>query len=127
MRTPQALANAAVDVVGVRAPAGARRPALHRRFRTGFSSLNYLRKLPVHQLKIDRSFVLDLAHDQDARAVVAAIVQLAHALRMKVVAEGVETSAQHDVLQDIGIDKFPGLSVRQTHACRHACAMVAIA
>lgn len=57
-------------------------------FGTGYSSLNYLRQLPAQQLKIDRSFVNDLESSEDARAVVAAVVSLAHALGLRVVAEG---------------------------------------
>ena len=77
-------------------------------FGTGYSSLSYLRRLPVHQLKIDRSFVIDLGESEDARAVAAAIVNLAHALRLEVVAEGVETAAQRDILLALGCDKFQG-------------------
>ena len=77
-------------------------------FGTGYSSLSYLRKLSVHQLKIDRSFVTDLGVDDDARAVAAAIVDLAHALRLEVVAEGVETAEQRDILLELGCDQFQG-------------------
>ena len=77
-------------------------------FGTGYSSLSYLRKLPVHQLKIDRSFVIDLADSEDARAVASAIVNLAHALRLEVVAEGVETADQRDILLNLGCDEFQG-------------------
>ena len=77
-------------------------------FGTGYSSLSYLRQLPISQLKIDRSFVSDLERDADARAVVGSIVQLAQALRLEVVAEGVETAAQRDILLDLRCDKFQG-------------------
>jgi EAL domain-containing protein (putative c-di-GMP-specific phosphodiesterase class I) len=59
-------------------------------FGTGYSSLSYLRRFVTSQLKIDRSFILDMEHSEDARAIVGAIVKLAHALGMRVVAEGVE-------------------------------------
>jgi diguanylate cyclase (GGDEF)-like protein len=77
-------------------------------FGTGYSSLAYLRRLPARQLKIDRSFVQDVDSDDDARAVFTAVVQLAHALRMGVVAEGVETLAQREVLTAMGCDQLQG-------------------
>jgi len=77
-------------------------------FGTGYSSLNYLRQLPARQLKIDRSFVSDLEHSAQARAVVSAVVKLAHALGMRVVGEGVETQAQRDLLLAVGCDEFQG-------------------
>lgn len=77
-------------------------------FGTGYSSLSYLRRLQVSQLKIDQSFVQDLEHSADARAIVKAVVQLAHALGLSVVAEGVETAAQWDVLTGLGCDELQG-------------------
>ena len=77
-------------------------------FGTGYSSLAYLRKLPAEELKIDRSFVMDLETSADARAVVDAVVHLAHALGLKVVAEGVETERQRDVLIQMGCDELQG-------------------
>lgn len=77
-------------------------------FGTGYSSLNYLRQLPARQLKIDRSFVCDIEHKQDARAVVDAVVRLAHALGLRVVAEGVETVGQHNILMAMGCDELQG-------------------
>jgi len=77
-------------------------------FGTGYSSLAYLRKLPACELKIDRSFVLDLESSADARAVVDAVVKLAQALGLKVVAEGVETEAQAGVLRALGCDELQG-------------------
>jgi len=77
-------------------------------FGTGYSSLSYLRKLPARQLKIDRSFINDLKPEGDAYAIVLAVVQLAHALGLHVVAEGVETPAQRDFLQRHGCDVFQG-------------------
>jgi diguanylate cyclase (GGDEF)-like protein len=77
-------------------------------FGTGYSSLSYLRRLPAQQLKIDRSFVNDLESSRDARAIVDAVVHLAHALDLKVVAEGVETSGQRDILLELGCDELQG-------------------
>jgi diguanylate cyclase len=77
-------------------------------FGTGYSSLSYLRKLPAEELKIDRSFVQDLEHSTDARAVVDAVVKLAHALGLKVVAEGVENPRQQQILVDLGCDQLQG-------------------
>ena len=77
-------------------------------FGTGYSSLAYLRKLPVGELKIDRSFVLDLETSGDACAVVEAVVKLAHTLGLKVVAEGVETEGQNRILRGFGCDQLQG-------------------
>jgi diguanylate cyclase (GGDEF)-like protein len=77
-------------------------------FGTGYSSLAYLRQLPAEELKIDRSFVMDLEHSADARAVVDAVVKLAHALGLKVVAEGVENQRQQQILAALGCDELQG-------------------
>jgi diguanylate cyclase (GGDEF)-like protein len=77
-------------------------------FGTGYSSLAYLRKLPARQLKIDRSFVMDLEQSEDARSIVEAVVRLAHALDLRVVAEGVETAGQRDILQGMECDELQG-------------------
>jgi diguanylate cyclase (GGDEF)-like protein len=77
-------------------------------FGTGHSSLSYLRKLPAEELKIDRSFVMDLEHSADARAVVDAVVRLAHALGLKVVAEGVENQRQQKILVELRCDELQG-------------------
>ncbi|SPE30505.1 conserved membrane hypothetical protein [Burkholderiales bacterium] len=77
-------------------------------FGTGYSSLSYLRQLPVQELKIDRSFVNDLESSSDACAVVDAVVRLAHALGLRVVAEGVETRHQQSILQQLDCDELQG-------------------
>ena len=77
-------------------------------FGTGYSSLSYLRKLPAEELKIDRSFIMDLEHSADARAVVDAVIKLAHALGLKVVAEGVENQRQQKVLEQMQCDELQG-------------------
>jgi diguanylate cyclase (GGDEF)-like protein len=77
-------------------------------FGTGHSSLSYLRTLPADELKIDRSFVLDLETSEDARKVALAVVNLAKALNLKVVAEGVETESQNRILREMGCDQLQG-------------------
>ena len=77
-------------------------------FGTGYSSLSTLRKLPAEELKIDRSFVLDLETSADARAVAEAVIKLAKVLRLKVVAEGVETEGQNQILRALGCDELQG-------------------
>ena len=77
-------------------------------FGTGYSSLAYLRKLPAEELKIDRSFITDVEHSADARSVVDAVVKLAHALGLKVVAEGIENERQRTILTELGCDELQG-------------------
>ncbi|MBC7939449.1 MAG: bifunctional diguanylate cyclase/phosphodiesterase [Chitinophagaceae bacterium] len=77
-------------------------------FGTGHSSLAALRKLPAAELKIDRAFVTDLATSADARSIALAIVQMAHSLELRVVAEGVENDAQRDLLMAMGCDELQG-------------------
>jgi diguanylate cyclase (GGDEF)-like protein len=77
-------------------------------FGTGHSSLSYLRKLPTSELKIDRSFVLDLETSEDARKVASAVINLAKSLDLKVVAEGVETEGQNKILREFGCDQLQG-------------------
>jgi len=77
-------------------------------FGTGYSSLASLRRLPAAELKIDRAFVCDLESSADARSIAEAIVQMAHTLGLRVVAEGVETEAQRDLLVAMGCDELQG-------------------
>ena len=77
-------------------------------FGTGYSSLNYLRQMPARQLKIDSSFIRDLEHSENARAVVGAVISLAHALGLRVVAEGVETAGQRSILLTMDCDELQG-------------------
>ena len=77
-------------------------------FGTGFSSLSYLARLPVHTLKIDRSFVIDMGVGPEGLALVSAIINLAHALQLNVVAEGVETEEQARLLRLLNCDEMQG-------------------
>jgi EAL domain-containing protein (putative c-di-GMP-specific phosphodiesterase class I) len=77
-------------------------------FGTGFSSLSYLAKLPVDTLKIDRSFVIGMTDGPDGLALVSTIINLAHSLKLKVVAEGVETEEQSRLLRLLNCDEIQG-------------------
>jgi diguanylate cyclase (GGDEF)-like protein len=77
-------------------------------FGTGYSSLAYLKRLPVSEIKIDRSFVSNVASDEDDAAIVLSTVQLAQSLRLEVVAEGVETAPTLDALAAIGCRRVQG-------------------
>lgn len=77
-------------------------------FGTGYSNLGYLKKLPIQKLKVDQSFVRGLPEDEGDRAIVGAVISMGHALRIEVVAEGVETLAQKELLQHMGCDQFQG-------------------
>ena len=77
-------------------------------FGTGYSSLAYLKKFPISKLKIDRSFVMGLPFDESDRAIVSATIGMAQALKLTVVAEGVETCAQRDYLADLKCESFQG-------------------
>jgi EAL domain-containing protein (putative c-di-GMP-specific phosphodiesterase class I) len=77
-------------------------------FGTGFSSLGYLSKLPIDTLKIDRMFVIDMATDEQGLSLVSTIINLAHSLHLKVVAEGVETEEQSHLLRLLKCDEMQG-------------------
>ena len=77
-------------------------------FGTGCSSLTYLKRFPIDRLKIDRSLIRDLPSDRDDAAIVKAAIELAHNLRLKVVAEGVESLAQLEFLRALGCEEYQG-------------------
>lgn len=77
-------------------------------FGTGYSSMSYLKRFAVDKLKVDQSFVRDLEHDADDQGIVMAIVQMAHSLGMKAIAEGVETEGQLSILKAKGCDEMQG-------------------
>lgn len=77
-------------------------------FGTGYSSLSYLKRFPVNRLKIDRSFIMNVTDNQEDAAIAATIIQLGHAIGLKVIAEGVETVEQMNFLRKNDCDEFQG-------------------
>lgn len=86
-------------------------------FGTGYSSLQYLRDLPANRLKIDQTFVSRIEHSAADRAIISTISHLAHALNMRVVAEGVETEAQRMLLRASGCDELQGYLLGRSLTC----------
>ena len=77
-------------------------------FGTGYSSLSHLQKFPIDRLKIDQSFVQSLSKDVHGRALTGAIISMAHNIGIGVVAEGVETREQAEILRESGCDELQG-------------------
>ena len=82
-------------------------------FGTGHSSLAYLKRLPVHSLKVDKSFVTDMETDEDNASIVLATIDLAHSLGLAVTAEGVETRSVFEMLWEMGCDCYQGYYVSE--------------
>ena len=80
-------------------------------FGTGYSSLSYLQKLPVHEVKVDKSFVMSMSSNESDAAIVKSIIDLAHNLELKVVAEGVENRDSWLRLEQLGCDIAQGYSL----------------
>ncbi len=94
-------------------------------FGTGYSSLSYLKRYPISKLKIDRSFIKDLTTDAGDFALTTAIIQMAKGLKLKTLAEGVETQAQLDVLAELGCDEFQGYLISKPLKAQDARAFIA--
>ena len=77
-------------------------------FGTGYSSLSYLKRFPIDNLKIDQSFVKGIISDADDEVLVATIISMAHNLKLKVIAEGVESAAHWNRLREFGCDMTQG-------------------
>ncbi|MCI4624947.1 MAG: EAL domain-containing protein [Candidatus Magnetoovum sp. WYHC-5] len=77
-------------------------------FGTGYSSLSYLKRLPFNKIKIDRSFIMDIQHSQDALTIVKTIIDMSHNLKMPVIAEGIETTEQLELLKALNCDEAQG-------------------
>jgi diguanylate cyclase (GGDEF)-like protein len=93
-------------------------------FGTGYSSMSYLRRFPIDKLKIDRGFVKDLMTRSDDASIVQAIISLAHSLRLKVVAEGVETPEQLHSLKAMGCDQYQGFHFSPPLSAREFAGLV---
>ncbi len=91
-------------------------------FGTGYSSLSYLKRLPVDEIKIDRSFIRDMATDDDDMAIVRSTIALGHDLGLSVVAEGMEDGATWDLLADVGCDIAQGYFVARPMAAQQLVA-----
>lgn len=80
-------------------------------FGTGYSSLAYLKRMPVHEIEIDKSFVVNMAEDESDAVIVRSIIELAHNLGLQVIAEGVESQDIWNMLKKLDCDKIQGYHV----------------
>jgi diguanylate cyclase (GGDEF)-like protein len=93
-------------------------------FGTGYSSLSYLRDLPVQRLKIDRSFVRDIVQSEAGRALIESMIEMGRTLKLKVLAEGVETAEQFEILRAAGCDEIQGFITSKAIPAAQAQTMV---
>jgi EAL domain-containing protein (putative c-di-GMP-specific phosphodiesterase class I) len=93
-------------------------------FGTGYSSLSHLRAFQFNKIKIDRSFVMDLEEDPQAEAMLRGVVELAHGLKLAVVAEGVETKEQLALLRRAACDEVQGYLIGRPQPIRHYAEIV---
>lgn len=89
-------------------------------FGTGYSSLSYLRDLPVHRLKIDRAFVTNIENSGEARALIESMIEMAHTLHLRIVAEGVENREQMEILSLAGCDEIQGFLISKAVSAEDA-------
>ncbi len=94
-------------------------------FGTGYSSLSYLKRLPTETIKIDKSFVRDILHDQDDLALTTAVVGLARAFGRNVIAEGLESEAQGCLLMELGCEVAQGYFIARPMPIREVANWVA--
>ena len=94
-------------------------------FGTGYSSLSYLCRIPIHTLKIDRSFVVRMMESSADLEIVRTIVQLARNLELSIIAEGVETEAQLELLRELGCDEAQGYLFSRAIAVEEAATLLA--
>lgn len=93
-------------------------------FGTGYSSLAYLSRLPVNALKVDQSFTRGMLHGEENMSIVSTIISLAHAMKLKVIAEGVETQEQRNVLKSLGCDEIQGYLISRPVPAANAAGML---
>jgi EAL domain-containing protein (putative c-di-GMP-specific phosphodiesterase class I) len=94
-------------------------------FGTGYSSLSYLQQFPIDVIKMDQTFIAGLRNDTTSRLIIRAVVGLAHALRMEVVAEGVESAEQYNAVQTLDCDSYQGFHFARPASAEHLESMLA--